>query len=251
VAPPLHPWALVLVGGVGARLGADRPKQFIEVAGHSLVVWAFHAIDQACRLDGLIVVAAAEHRSATQALLDGRPRRAPELRWADGGPTRQDSVASGLAALPDDCDAVLVHDGARPFVGAPLVERLLDGLRRADAVVPGVAESCTLKRVGHGGEVVETVERAGVVRIQTPQVFRPGLLRRAHEQARRDGVVGTDDGMLVENLGQPVLVVEGDEFNLKVTTKRDIFLMQCLVNLARSAPGSGPPSPPPGAGDGL
>ena len=236
-------WALLLAGGVGRRLGGDKPKQFLTIGGFPLIVWSFHALDEAFSLDGMVVVTTKEHQKELKELLADRPRNVGHLLFTVGGAERQDSVRNGLALLPQECDCVLVHDGARPFVGEPVADRLLTGLKSAKAVIPGVAEKNTLKSVNDDELVVKTLNRQNVYEIQTPQLFEKELLRRAHSEAQRKKYVGTDCASLVERLGEGVKVVFGDEFNLKVTTKRDIFLMKCMIERASAKPGSGPPSP--------
>ncbi len=236
-------WAILLAGGVGRRMGLNKPKQLITIGGFPLIVWSFHALDEACHLDGMVVVSAAEHLAEVKTLLSERARKAAHLVFVPGGATRQDSVRAGLAALKDECEDVLVHDGARPFIGAEVLERLMVAREEAEAVIPGVAEKNTLKRVDKKDFVQMTLNRNQVYEVQTPQLFSKALLVAAHDQAQANGFVGTDDASLVEELGEKVKVVTGDEFNLKVTTKRDIFLMKCLIASAKSSPGSGPPQP--------
>ena len=135
-----------------------------------------------------------------------------------GGDTRSDSVRAGLAAVPASADIVVVHDAARPFAGvdlfAAVVQAVADG---ADAAVPGVEVVDTIKRVA-GGQVVETLERADLVAVQTPQAFRADALRRAHQGDPE----ATDDAALVEAAGGRVVVVAGEAGNLKITTLDDL-----------------------------
>ena len=234
-------WAILLAGGVGRRLGGDKPKQFLTVGGFPLIVWSFHALDEAFSLDGMVVVTTKEHQKELKELLADRPRKVAHLLFTEGGAQRQDSVRNGLALLPQECESVLVHDGARPFVGEAVAQRLLQGLDSAKAVIPGVAEKNTLKKVGEDEFVTKTLNRQNVYEIQTPQLFEKELLQRAHSEAQQKKYLGTDCASLVERLGEGVKVVLGDEFNLKVTTKRDIFLMKCMIDEASAKPGSGPP----------
>ena len=135
-----------------------------------------------------------------------------------GGERRSDSVRRGLDAVPDDCDIVVVHDGARPLASADLFEAVIEAvLAGADAAIPGVAVTDTIKRVDDGC-VVDTLDRDDLVAVQTPQAFRAEVLRRAHD----GGPDATDDAALVEAVGGTVVVVEGDPANLKITTRHDL-----------------------------
>jgi 2-C-methyl-D-erythritol 4-phosphate cytidylyltransferase len=138
-----------------------------------------------------------------------------------GGAERQESVALGLAAVPDAAEWIVVHDAVRPFVTAELIARVLDAARRHGAATCGVETRETVKRVRES-LVDATVDRAGLWLTQTPQAFRRALLEEAHEKARRDGYLGTDDAGLVERLGMPVAMVRGLPGNLKITTADDL-----------------------------
>lgn len=156
-------------------------------------------------------------------------------RVVTGGAERQDSIFEALKALqPEPGDLVAVHDGARPLVTAALLQRLCEGLMGWDGAVPGVPVKDTIKRVGSGGEVLETLTRAELVAVQTPQVFWTGALRHAYEQALDRGHVGTDDASLVEWAGGRVRVVEGDYRNLKITTAEDLVMAEGFWDEVRS-----------------
>lgn len=158
-------------------------------------------------------------------------------RIAAGGERRQDSVAAGLAALPSGCDAVLVHDSARPFASASLMQRVLDGMAQGHAaVIPGIAVADTMKSVDGGGLVLATHERSSLRAVQTPQGFLLAPLRTAHEAAVRNGWQVTDDAALFERLGLPVLVVEGEEDNRKITTPGDLALLDRPLSGIRLQP---------------
>jgi 2-C-methyl-D-erythritol 4-phosphate cytidylyltransferase len=149
-----------------------------------------------------------------------------EVVVVSGGLTRQSSVRAALELV--DSDTVVVHDAARPLAGAALFGAVVKALREADGAVPGAAVDETLKRV-EGGRIVETVERAGLYRIQTPQAFRTTLLKEAHERAHREGFEGTDDAQLLERLGYRIALVEGTAANPKLTHPEDFELAAALL----------------------
>jgi 2-C-methyl-D-erythritol 4-phosphate cytidylyltransferase len=198
--------AIVVAAGAGERFG--ERKQFADVGGASA---AAHAVAAARSVAGEVVLVA-----PPDALDDAHGAD----RVVAGGATRAASVRAGLAALDDEVDVVVVHDAARPLATPALFRRVVaavSGPERAQGAVPGVPVADTLKRV-RGDQVVETLDRAAVVAVQTPQAFDAPTLRRAHA----DGVDATDDAALVERVGGRVVVVEGEARNRKLTTRDDL-----------------------------
>lgn len=198
-------WAIVVAAGSGSRFGG--PKQFAELEGRRVVDWALVASRSVA--DGVILVVPPAH------LGDETP--AADVVVA-GGASRSDSVRAGLAAVPAGADVVIVHDGARPFAAPALFEAVVACVREgADAAIPGVPIVDTVKRVVDG-RVVGTVDREGLVAVQTPQAFAADALRRAHA----GGAEATDDAALVEAAGGRVMVVPGDPANTKITLRTDL-----------------------------
>jgi len=138
-----------------------------------------------------------------------------------GGATRQESVWQALQAVPGDVDVVLVHDAVRPFIDRRLIDAVVAAAVAHGAAICALPIVETVKRV-RDAVVETTLDRSGLWAVQTPQAFRAALLREAHDKARREGVVATDDAMLVEWLGQPVRVVPGLAGNVKITTPEDL-----------------------------
>jgi 2-C-methyl-D-erythritol 4-phosphate cytidylyltransferase len=207
-------WTVVVAAGTGERFGG--PKQFAMLGGHPLAAWAVDAARPASA--GVVLVVPADRLGAAAAL------------GADavvaGGSTRSESVRAGLAAVPGDAEVVVVHDGARPLATAALFRAVVAAVEQgADAAVPAVAVADTLKVV-EDGTVVSTLERSGVVVVQTPQAFRAEVLRRAHAS----GGDATDDAGLAEAVGATVRVVPGEPANIKVTTPADLELVQGVVS---------------------
>jgi 2-C-methyl-D-erythritol 4-phosphate cytidylyltransferase len=213
--------ALILAAGSGERLGADRPKALVELAGRSLLQWSVDLMLAAGGIDRVVV-----------ALPPGVPAPTGTI-GVQGGAVRSESVAYALeAAGPGDPeDLVVVHDAARPLASAELVRAALDTLARADdldAAIAAAAVVDTIKRV-HDDVVVETLDRSALWAVQTPQVFRRAALERALDVPADILARATDDAWLVERLGGRVAVVPSGGENLKITTPLDLSLAELLL----------------------
>jgi 2-C-methyl-D-erythritol 4-phosphate cytidylyltransferase len=206
-------WGIVVAAGRGDRFGG--PKQFLELGGMRLVDRAVASAAAAC--DEVVVVLPAD------VAWDG----VPVARAVAGGATRSGSVRAGLDAVPDVVDVIVVHDAARPLASRDVFRAVIDAVRRGcDGAVPAISVSDTVKRVAQG-RVLETVDRADLVAVQTPQAFRAAALREAH---RTDGDA-SDDAALVEAIGGVVAVVAGEPRNIKVTGPDDLALAAAILDL--------------------
>ena len=210
---------LVPAGGIGARLGSRTPKQFLALGREPILAATLRHFRRHPRVGAVVVAAPAAHVERTRRLFRGR--RGAALTVVAGGPTRQESVRLALQAAPAAADLILVHDAVRPFLTRALIDALVAAAERDGAAICALPISETVKRV-RDGLVEGTVDREGLWAVQTPQAFRAAVLREAHDKARRDGFVGTDEAMLVERLGHPVRVVPGLPENVKITTPDDL-----------------------------
>ena len=220
---------VIVAAGQGTRIGSDTPKQFLEIGGVPMLLRSVRPFVRHPAVAHVAVVLRAVDAAAPPAWL--LPHAGTMLSLVAGGANRGDSVAAGLAALPPACRVVLVHDAARPFVDAPLIDRVIEGARAGNAVVPALAVTDTIKETDAADphRIARTVPREALRRVQTPQGFPREVLEEAHARARRDGVSGTDDAALVERLGGVVRMVVGDPRNLKVTTAEDLELAEYLA----------------------
>jgi 2-C-methyl-D-erythritol 4-phosphate cytidylyltransferase len=215
--------------GARARQGAsEEPKQLRPVAGTPMLLRAIRSFARHPRVGPIVVVLppalAASPPDWLRALLSDR------LLVAAGGEERQESVANGLRTLPPGPALVLVHDAARPFVAAEVIDRVLAVAALGAAAVPGVPLADTVKEIDTAGLVVRTVPRERLVAVQTPQAFPRAMLETAHQRARSDGTAAaTDDATLCERLGHPVRVVAGSPWNIKITTAEDFALADALA----------------------
>ena len=207
-----------------------RKKQDIRVGSRPVLRWTLDVLEAVREIDGVVVAVPAEDLPRWRRRLSScRKVRSVVV----GGRERQESVASGLAAVPSTAAWILVHDGVRPCITPALVRRVLEGTRAHGAAVAALPVAETLKR-GTEGWVKETVPRDGLWAIQTPQGFRADLLREAHRRAVADGITGTDDAALVERLGAPVRLVAGLPGNVKITRPEDLPLARRLLESRRA-----------------
>jgi 2-C-methyl-D-erythritol 4-phosphate cytidylyltransferase len=204
-------WGIVVAAGLGRRFGGS--KQFECLGGRPVHERAVASVRTVAA--GVVLV-----------VPDGSETDADLLAAADrvvaGGETRAASVRAGLRAVPDDAGIVVVHDAARPLASDDLFKAVVAAVMKgADGAIPGVPVSDTLKRVD-GMIVRETVDRSGLVRVQTPQAFRATMLRQGHAGEPE----ATDDAAVIEALGGVVVVVPGEEGNIKITTPGDLAFLE-------------------------
>lgn len=214
--------ALIVAAGTGSRAGGETPKQYRRLQGRSLLAHAIDGLGHP-RIDGVLVVIGEGQHEAYGEALGGRDLPAPVV----GGATRQQSVRNGLEAVARQggFDRVLIHDAARPFLPAGVIERLLDALDGSDGAVPILPVVDTLAR-SHGG-LGEAVPREGLVRVQTPQAFRFDAICRAHAAWTGDGA--TDDAQVARAAGLGVALVDGDPALEKLTYEADFERAQAML----------------------
>ena len=213
----MHVTAIIAAAGEGRRLGAAVPKQLLDVGGRSILERSVTAFIGHDRVDHVIVVL-----PPGLTFMEHSIRTAVQI--VAGGPRRQDSVANAFDCVKPDCDVVLVHDAARPFVSADLISRAIDAAVAHGAAIAAVPARDTVKRVESTGDrvvIAETIPREVIYLAQTPQAFRREVLGAA-VAIGRSGVDATDEAMLAERAGHRVHVVEGDPANVKITTASDL-----------------------------
>ena len=218
--------AILVAAGRGERMGSERPKAFLALAGEPLLLRAARPFEASSSVAFLVAVVPAEEMETARDLM--APLRKLRAVVA-GGRRRQDSVLEGLKQAPGGFDGiVLAHDAARPFVDDALIEAVVRAAARDGAALPVLPLVDTIKRV-RGGHVAETLDRAELGAAQTPQGFRMDLLVRAYEEAFRDRVTVTDEAAAVERIGAPVAAVAGSPRNRKITTPEDLAWAEELL----------------------
>ncbi len=215
---------VISAAGRGERLGASEPKALLPVGGVTMLTHAVRGIAQDPRISAIVVAAPADYLGPARAAVAAAGARATVVA---GGDSRTESVRRGIAALPPDLDAVLVHDAARPLTPASVIDSVIWAINQgAEAVVPGIPVVDTIKQIGVGDLVVATPDRSTLRAIQTPQGFRADVLLDA---LRLSGADATDDAGLVERLGVAVKVVPGHGDALKITTPDDLAVAETIL----------------------
>jgi len=222
--------AIIPAAGRGKRIGASVPKQFLEIQGrpllhHTLMVFA------SCKLIDYVVLVMP--RADVDEMGEDWLNKYEIVREVVvGGEQRQDSVYNGFNSLEEGTDIVVVHDGVRPFTTPQMIIATVEAAQQHGAAITAIPVSDTVKQAADGF-VKQTVTRDGLWRVQTPQAFQYGVLQQAFKKAKKDSYYGTDEGSLVEYLGERVKIVPGSELNIKITRKEDLVLGESLLSRIR------------------
>ena len=217
--------AVIVAAGASTRMGSAGDKTLADVGGEYLIARTVDVFERCDAVTAIVLVVSERNLTAVAELREakGWSKTLPPLV---GGARRQDSVRAGLDALPPECDWVLVHDGARPFVTPRMIEDGLAAAADTGAAIAVVPAFDTVKRIGEGGRVVETLDRSELAMVQTPQVFRRDVLERAHAGVAADV---TDDAAMVERIGVEVRTFDGARSNIKVTTPEDLLIAAAML----------------------
>ena len=222
MAPPPRTVALIVAAGSGTRIGGATPKQFLPLAGKPMLAYSVEALAMDRRIDALLVAVAPDWHDHAAALVAGQ-----DVALVEGGPTRRETVANGIAAARTmGATRLLIHDAARPFLAAAVIDRVIAALDEHDAAVPVLAVADTVAR--GAGVLGDIVPRDDLFRIQTPQGFRLDRLTAAHA-AWPAGEEATDDAQMVRRLGGSVALVQGDPMLDKVTHPDDVAIAEARV----------------------
>ncbi|MBI4778656.1 2-C-methyl-D-erythritol 4-phosphate cytidylyltransferase [Candidatus Desantisbacteria bacterium] len=222
-------YAIIVAAGDGKRMGSKVKKPYLELLGHPLLFYALRNISNSPLITGIVLVAG-------NGLVDYCRHEVVEaygldrvLSVVEGGVKRQDSVYHGLKALPEDAEMVMIHDGVRPFVSCKIIEETIAAAGKYGAAITGVRVKDTIKMIDESHKVMQTVNRAGLWAVQTPQVFKAKLLRDCYDKAMDKGFYGTDDASVIEWAGFEVKIVEGEYENIKITTPFDMIVAEAMI----------------------
>jgi len=232
--------AILPAAGLGTRMGADTPKQFLALDGVPVLLFTLRRLAACPAIIEFVIATRAEEVDSLKVSVSSENLGRP-VHVVRGGATRQDSVANALAQVSPETELILVHDAVRPLVTRDQIERVIAEAAACDAAILGIPAMDTVKEVKRASLpsdvalVTATIPRERVVLAQTPQVFRASLLIEAFARARHDGVSASDEAGLVERLGRDVHVVAGSERNLKITRPGDLELAEFYLHQERSA----------------
>ncbi len=221
--------AVIVSAGKGQRFMSGAKKQFHLLSGRPILA---HTLDrfESCRMiRSIVLVVAPEDMDYCLKEIVEKLDYAKVSQIVPGGRVRQESVRNGINSIPADSEIIVIHDGVRPFVTIEMIERSIKTAAQFGSVVTAVPAKDTIKVVDREGIVAETLDRASLWQIQTPQTFKASLIREAHQRAAKDHFVGTDDASLVERLGLKVHVAPGSYENIKITTPEDYLIARAFL----------------------
>lgn len=217
--------AVILGAGSGTRMKSEKSKLLLDISGETVIertVKAFLSVDE---IDEVIVVCRESDLEAFENVL-----KSYNVTYCFGGKTRQESVSNAVETI-DDCNLIIIHDGARPLITKKEIIDTLKTAEKYDAAAVGVAVKDTVKVVDSNLKIIDTPDRSTLISIRTPQIFNFELYKQALELANKNGLDFTDDCKLVENYGRPVYVVLGEYDNIKITTPEDIPIAESILKM--------------------
>ena len=234
-------FAILPAAGLGTRMAAALPKQFLELKGLPILIHSLRAFAAVPRVTAIYVAVRKTEIERVQAQIAEHASEygfSGRVHVVEGGENRQESVSKALEAIKigegsKDDDIVLVHDAVRPLIDTATIERTIDAVAETGAAIVGLPAIDTVKQVertAHGAVITSTIPREFVVLAQTPQGFKWGVITSAFAEAAADGFTGTDEASVVERAGHAVTVVPGSQVNLKITQPSDLALAEFYLS---------------------
>lgn len=220
---------IIVAAGSGKRMKLNINKQYIKIKGKEVISHTIEAFYKNSNIDEIIVCIKKEEEEFFKNNIIEKYNY-KNIKIVHGGAERQDTINNGLKELSSDCSVVLIHDGARPFIDQDVINESIDVAKQKGAVVIGVPVRDTIKVVNRE-TIKNTPERSTLWQAQTPQTFKCDLIKKAYEEAYKANYYGTDDSMLVENIGKSVTMVMGSYENIKITTPEDIAYAEHILSI--------------------
>ncbi|MBI6874295.1 2-C-methyl-D-erythritol 4-phosphate cytidylyltransferase [Clostridium aciditolerans] len=220
--------AIIVAAGKGRRMGANINKQFLDIKNKPVIYYSLAAFSNNKSIDEIVIVCAEDEIDYCKIEIVEKYKIDKVSRIVAGGKERQDSVYNGLRAI-EDCEIVLIHDGARPFVNDKIIE---DGIRCAkqyDACACGVVPKDTIKIRDTQGISVDTLDRNRLFSVQTPQCFKYNMILECHKKLSKDSISVTDDTAVANYYGNKVYLYEGSYDNIKITTPEDLYVAEGIL----------------------
>jgi len=228
-------YSVILASGSGKRFDQNKPKQFAKIAGKTVLEHTLDVFENSSLIHEIILVINPHYRDLAEAVLaDSHYKKIKKV--LNGGQTRRESSFIGVGSIGEDSAKVLIHDAVRPFVPERVIKDCVDALDKYSAAGVAIKSADTIIRVNDRNIIEAIPERKYMMRIQTPQAFRAGVIKKAHELAAQDeSTEFTDDcGLVVKYNLAEVYVVEGEEANIKITYPQDICLAENLLKMCRN-----------------
>ena len=217
---------LIPAAGCGSRMKAGKNKLLIDLEGESLIYWTIKSVFSASLVSWVGIIGQPNDKKE---LFNSIKHFSKDVKWINGGNTRQESVFNGLNSLPSNAEKVLIHDGARCLITPDLINKCALELKKDDAVILATKVTDTIKFVNNNGYVLETPNRKHLWAAQTPQGFLVERLRKAHEMAIKKNWKVTDDASLFEILKWQVKIIEGNSSNIKITSPLDLKIAKLFL----------------------
>lgn len=222
--------AVIVSAGKGHRFMKGRKKQFFSLGEKPVLARTIDPFETSPLIRQILLVVGQEDLDYCLKEIVEKYRYRKVSQIIPGGKLRQESVKKGLDTLPEDTEIIVIHDGVRPFVTKEMIEESIHSAARFGAVVTAMPVKDTIKMAHPDGTVLQTLDRASLWQVQTPQAFQASMIKEAYLKATEDGFVGTDDASLVERLGRKVLILQGSYTNIKITTPEDLILANLFLN---------------------
>ena len=222
--------AIIAAAGKSVRMNNTVPKQYRHLAGSPLVSYSLLTLDACPDIEDIFLVVPRGDMNYCQNSILEPLKLQKRIRLVLGGAFRQESVYNGLVAISRQTTTVVIHDGARPFVRPDHLSACILGAKEFGACILAIPADDTLKHVVDKDVIKTTLPRDSIWLAQTPQAFQYDLILKAHEAARRDGFIGTDDALLVERLGKNIKAIKGCKTNIKITTREDLAVAQAMID---------------------
>jgi 2-C-methyl-D-erythritol 4-phosphate cytidylyltransferase len=222
-------WAIIAAAGIGKRMGGTTPKQYLELGRRPIICHSLDSFNHASTIESVVIVVEPGREGDFRKDILEAFKYPAKWKVVGGGSVRQQSVANGLKAVPDDCDVVVVHDGVRPFIYPAVIDESVRLAKMSGACIVATPIKETIKSVDAHGMIDFTVDRSVLWGAKTPQSFKREVLEEAMRKAAEDNFFGTDEASLVERMGINVKVIEGDERNIKITTPSDLKVAEAIL----------------------
>jgi 2-C-methyl-D-erythritol 4-phosphate cytidylyltransferase len=220
--------AVIPAAGKGERLGAEKPKQFLELKGTPIIIHTLRKFETHPQIDGIIISTSSSYFELIKKLIKEYGLK-KVLKIVEGGKTRQESVYNGVKACPEETQIILVHDAVRPFVSFKIISNVIQATNIHGAAVPAIPVRDTLNKVIEE-KIFQNIDRSGLFHIQTPQGARAEILKECLKKAQEEQLVFSDESSLLLHYGYEVYVVEGAFINFKITYFEDLLLAEKLID---------------------